>query len=199
MVAAGFAPRARPALAWRPAKLGLMGGLDEFKLPCMNSRQPAHLLIDGYNVIHACADLLTLFRKNAEAARNTLVEKVRVIHDVDGLAVDVVFDGDGSSITATTPGEQPTFRIIFSSRGLTADGIIEQLVLKSSCPTSCTIITGDNMIRSSVRAAGAVVFGSDYLMAWVERCSQQQGQRLHHHRKRELKQWKTSSPWDQLG
>lgn len=165
----------------------------------MSASRAGHLLVDGYNVIHACPDLLTLFRQDAEAARNTLVEQVRVIHDVDDQCVYLVFDGDRSTITMTHPGEQPTFQVIFSSRELTADGVIEQLVLNSDCSKNCTIITGDNMIRSSVRSAGAVVFGPDYLMAWVERCSRQQEQQLHNHRKRELKQWKQSSPWDQLG
>lgn len=150
-------------------------------------------------MIHACPDLKKQFFENADAARESLVEQARLIHDVEGLMVSVVFDGGGSEILFENPGNQPTFTVIYANRELTADGVIEQLVLKFDNPKKCTIISRDNMIRSSVRAAGAVAFDAAYLMDWVERCARQQIQTLNQHRKKEQKKWKQSSPWDQLG
>lgn len=165
----------------------------------MHSNDHSHLLIDGYNVIHACPELRRFFLQSAESARQQLVEQVRVIHDFDVRFVSVVFDGSGPELTFEHPGNQPTFTVIFSSNSLTADDIIEQLVLKSNYPKEFTIISADNMIKSSVRSAGAVVFNPEYLFDWVERCSQRQARVVEQQRKRQSKTWGSTSPWDVLG
>jgi len=165
---------------------------------CMSGQQRGHLLVDGYNTIHACADLHAIFCREAEAARNQLIEQVRLIHDVDGLCVSLVFDGDGRKIAVETPGNQSTFKVIFSSRSLTADGVIEQFVLNDNHPEHCVVITNDNMIRSSVRSAGAVAYNANYLLDWIRRCSQRQAQHIRQLRKRDQTVWQQSSPWDLL-
>lgn len=160
---------------------------------------PGYLLIDAYNVIHACPELKSDLLGRGEVARQTLIDWAQVIHDVEGLATFVVFDGGGESLEAEHPGEQPNFTIIRAPAGLTADGVIEQLVIKSDSPERCTIISRDNQIRASVRAAGAIVFDANYFKEWAARCSKTRAGLLAKNQKRNTTDWKGSSPWDQLG
>lgn len=164
----------------------------------MKDKIKGHVLIDGFNVIHAWPELKQLLRSNADSAKEALVERVRVIHDEDAQMVSIVFDGGGDALTVDYPGNEKTFRIIHSNQGLTADGVIEQLVVNCPDPKACTIISRDNLIRESVRSVGAVVFDTPYLMDWVARCESQQRQAMNKHRKKLNETWKDTSPWDKL-
>ncbi|MGA2052791.1 MAG: NYN domain-containing protein [Opitutales bacterium] len=94
-----------------------------------------HLLIDAYNVIHAWPQLrAALIEFGPDAARAQLADAVRPLHDVAGWRVSLVFDGKGDDLVIERPGPELTFSYVYGPRGLTADAIIEQVVLNSTVP-----------------------------------------------------------------
>lgn len=154
-----------------------------------------HLLIDGYNILHAWPDLRSALMREAEAARDQLAERVRVIHDMESVRVTVVFDGAGPSVDVVRPTEELHFSIVYAPADLSADGLIEQLVSASKTPQSLYVATRDNFIGSIVRASGAVLLSPDGLLEWVEQCERAQARAVADQQQDARKQWKKGRRW----
>jgi predicted RNA-binding protein with PIN domain len=138
-----------------------------------------HLLIDGYNVIHAWPGLKkVLLREGAAAARERLCEAARVLHDFEKIRVSFVFDGRGERIEIERPGRQLTFSVVFSPAAMTADGVIEQLVGKAEDPGLILVATSDGLERQTVEALGAKWLSPRDLEVWIKRARDHQDREL---------------------
>jgi len=154
-----------------------------------------HLLIDGYNILHAWDDVRPVLRDGVATARTRLCEKVRVIHDCEAVRVTVVFDGRGSQTEIERPTEETTFSLLFAPADLTADGLIEQFVLASKKPQSLYVATRDNAIGNAVRASEAVLLSPDALREWVDSCERLQAQEVARRQREARTAWKKGTPW----
>ena len=168
-------------------------------MPAATPPPREHLLIDGYNLMHAWPQTRRLLRRDIDGARDRFLDIVRIIHDIGGTQTTVVFDGRGAKPEVEYPGGQKTFAVVFSPAGLSADGVIEQLVAHSKTPTACSVATRDNLVAESIRASGAVVLTPQDLMDWVERCERQQADTLRQRRRKDRAASPDPSPWDILG
>lgn len=165
----------------------------------MPSSNKKHLLIDGYNIIHAWPELKkTLTGRGIEQARSQLAQIVRIIHDLEGMRVTIVFDGKGSDIQIERPTPEQTFSFLYSPSGVSADIVIEQLVSTRKKNQEIIVATEDNMIRLAVAAAGASVMGAENLAEWVNACQKRQTKNIQDNHKLSEKLWKQQSPWDDL-
>lgn len=158
-----------------------------------------HLLIDGYNVIHAWPELEALLRRSVDAARERLVEACRVIREVDGLRVTLVFDSSRETVQVETPGEDQGYAVLFAPKGVSADGLIEQIVRRAKKPEHCVVISRDNLVLESIRAAGGFGYFPEELIDWVKRSQERLRRDLEVRKRASRKQWKEDSPWDALG
>ena len=136
-----------------------------------------HLLIDGYNILHAWAALKG-FPVNIDIARDQLGDTVRIIHDYDGIRITLIFDGRGREIEVVRPSNDITFSYIFTPTGETADKIIEQLVANANRPQGILVATRDNMICETINAFGAQSLSPEALMDWVCTCESGQLEKL---------------------
>jgi uncharacterized protein len=133
-----------------------------------------HLLVDGSNVLHAWPELAALMRRDRNAARARLVRAMSRVHDAQAMRVTLVFDGRGQELMVERPSDDvPTFSILTTPAGVTADDIIERLVAQGSDPAACVVATADGGVRETVTAAGASVIDPAELAAWVTRAEQQ--------------------------
>lgn len=149
------------------------------------------LLVDGYNVIHATDDLRAkLRREGPEAAREALLQELRILHDFDGYRLDLVFDGQGSELTATAPTGEPTLRCLFAPGGLTADGVISQLVQNAPDGGVFTVATADRVVQQLVGAHGASVVSPAGLFDMVESATRRQLATLKARRQQSEDEWK---------
>ena len=137
-----------------------------------------HLLIDGYNLIYAWPDLRKTLAIDSIAVRTALADKVRVLHDFDGLRTTIVFDGCGDRIEIERPSQEVTFSFLFTPSGMTADAVIEQLVGKSQAPQSITVATEDAMIRETIISLGAFWLPFRELQDRITYCEQCQSDYL---------------------
>ncbi len=149
-----------------------------------------HLLIDGFNIIHAWPELRDMLGRSPAAARARLGEIVRVIHDFTGIRATVVFDGRGEEIEIERPGEEPTFSFLYTPASAAADSVIEQLTAKAQHPGAVIVASADNPLRQTVLAMGAQVISPPDLAAWARTCRQRQSARLKHLSKQVDRQWR---------
>ena len=137
--------------------------------------QEEHLLIDGYNLIHAWPGLhKNQPASNTMALRTTLADRVRNLHDFDGVRTTLVFDGQGDRIEIERPGAAATFSFLFTPSGLTADAVIEQLVAQSHTPQTITVVTEDAMIRETIISLGAFWLSATQFQKRLSHCEQRQ-------------------------
>jgi predicted RNA-binding protein with PIN domain len=133
--------------------------------------KPRHLFVDGHNILHAWSWLQGTIDATAMAvARERLVEAVRAIHDVERIAVTVVFDGRGASAASSDVRSADDVAVIYAPSHLTADSVIERAVAGSADPAACIVGTADHLERETVLAAGAECVSPAELQAWVGRC-----------------------------
>lgn len=165
----------------------------------MAKSRKKHLLIDGYNIIHAWPNLKKSLKDlGLEATRSQLADIVRIIHDVENLRLTIVFDGKGNDIEIQRPTPEKTFSLLFSPSGITADTLIEQLANSHKKDQEIIVATDDSMIRLSATSSGSTIISSQALLDWVNACQQQQLNIIKEHRSSIKKSWKKNSPWDIL-
>ena len=132
--------------------------------------QSRHLIIDGYNVIHACPQLKALLLSgNQDSARELLIQAAQSIHDAEDTRVTVVFDGKGPTTTIDRPCKELSFSCIFAPSHASADVILERIILNSKFPKLVTVATNDIMILESARANGAFTITPTELFDWIDR------------------------------
>lgn len=128
-----------------------------------------HLLIDGYNILHAWPAMRSLLRARRDAAAARLLEVVRVVHDFEGWALTLVFDGQGDALTIEHPDDGNTaLTVVYAPRGVTADGIIERLLARTPQAEDWVVATGDHAIAQTALANGARAIGPAELQTWIE-------------------------------
>lgn len=128
-----------------------------------------HLIVDGNNVGRAWGDTGKLWRRDADAAREMVVERARIWHDAMDWRVSVVFDGRGSELGVSMPTGESSLVVAYSPGGTTADSIIEQWVGNSRDAGDCVVVTADRALRETVHAMGAETIGSRALREWIDR------------------------------
>jgi predicted RNA-binding protein with PIN domain len=127
-------------------------------------REPL-LIVDGYNVLHAWPLLLRDASGNLQTARERLADRLAEYEATRGVHVVLIFDGN-----RTQPlGSQAAYAVEthFSSKGLSADHLIERLIVEVREVTDeylpITVATSDRLIhalamREHVAVTGARAF-----------------------------------------
>ncbi len=144
---------------------------------CMNSGQ-RFILVDGHSVIHAWADLrkLHLRSEKRHLAREELLKRMRLLQDMSGERVVVVFDGISSKITDER--ENGGIQVFYADASHTADSIIERLAAKYGELHPIRVVTADRMIWETIRAFGAHWMSPDDLMYELDKAEREMRGRL---------------------
>lgn len=165
----------------------------------MNHHFTKHLIVDGYNIIHAWQHTANWLALNIEIARDELANLLHPIHDLDHTRITIVFDGKGKDIEIIRPvKKQLTFSFLFTPNSSSADGLILHLVEASKNPSTITVATQDFALKSMVSQSGAHTLSPESLYEWVLRTRQNQQQLLNKKHKENNSKWKNQSPWNKL-
>ncbi|WP_245844351.1 NYN domain-containing protein [Nibricoccus aquaticus] len=149
-----------------------------------------HLLIDGSNSLHAWPELRALLKRDRDAARATLSQRVSVLHDVEQLRVTLVFDGRGGELVIERPSGHATFTHLYTPSGTTADDVIEQLVGNSVDASLCLVATDDRAERQTIEALGAAGISSNELLAQIGRADERQRTQVSGLRRENEREWR---------
>ena len=153
-----------------------------------------HLLVDGANLLHAWPELRTLMKRDRDAARSLLMQRLSGLHDSEQVRVTLVFDGRGDELVVERPFGHVTFSVLYTPSSLTADDVIEQLVGRAADPSSCHVATGDQAERQTIEAAGAVWVPPADLAAWVARSETRMTSKLADHNRTNSAKWNRPAP-----
>ena len=114
------------------------------------------LIVDGYNAIHKIPEIDDLLDESLEDARNAITDMARSYQRRDGgiAEVHVVFDGKDEyrGLSFNKPNQ------VFSSTGQ-GDRSIIRLAQDKSSKFHVVVVSDDNRVGNSCRAAGATVIG----------------------------------------
>ncbi len=149
-----------------------------------------HLLIDGSNILHAWPELRALLKRDRDAARATLSQRVSVLHDVEQLRVLLVFDGRGGELVIEHPLSHATFTHLYTPTGTTADDVIEQIVGNAADAALCLVATDDRAERQTIEALGAAGISSDELAARITRAQERQRTQVTGLRRENERDWR---------
>lgn len=116
-----------------------------------------HILVDGWNAIHAHPRLARELAENrAEEAQAELSAMLAALHDYDGARITIVYDGVGADISVVRRGTATTFSEVYTPSVMTADEFIEQFCAESKRPQDLLVITRDNLLRLTASSFGAM-------------------------------------------
>ncbi|MAI19738.1 MAG: hypothetical protein CMF28_00650 [Kiritimatiellaceae bacterium] len=128
--------------------------------------QPDWLIIDGHNLLHKQPHLVALMNQSQEQARTALIRLIEPYSERLASKTTVVFDGQNrGSDSALSTG---TIDVQYAPAKLTADGLIEQLVLKADNPHRICVVTSDRLEQQTVLSAGASVRSAE---DFLDQCS----------------------------
>ncbi len=157
-----------------------------------------HILVDGYNVLHAWPETGDLRKKNFDGVRDRLIDALRIIHDAEYIRMTIVFDGKGTTLSIERPTNVLSFSIIYTPAGMSADELIEQLVQKAEKRTEITVFSRDNMVAAAVRASGGYLLPPEALWEWIKRSNCDQNIALDQRRKADRVKWQNTGIWEEL-
>lgn len=96
------------------------------------------IIVDGYNVIHACDRYKQLRKHGAKATEKLVLDLINLAGGL-GAFITVVFDGRGSGSEDQIGG----VKVIYSGDGVSADSLIEALVFGLSGEEDVAVCTAD--------------------------------------------------------
>ena len=128
-------------------------------------REPL-LIVDGYNIIHAWPALLRDADGDLETARERLADRLAEYEATRGVHTILIFDG--SRKRPVGPLAAYAVETRFSSKGLSADHLIERLIVETRAATDeylpITVATSDRLIHAlAMRERAAVTAARDFV------------------------------------
>lgn len=122
----------------------------------------ALLIVDGYNVVHSWPELLRDAGGDLQTARERLADRLAEYEATRGVRAVLIFDG--SRKRPSGPLAAYAVETRFSSKGLTADHLIERLIVEVREATDdylpVTVVTSDRLIHALAMRERAAVTGS---------------------------------------
>jgi hypothetical protein len=124
-------------------------------------REPL-LIVDGYNVLHAWPLLLRDASGDLQTARERLADRLAEYEATRGVHAILIFDGNRKQPL----GPQAAYAVEtrFSSKGLSADHLIERLIVEVREATDeylpITVATSDRLIHALAMREHVAVTGS---------------------------------------
>ena len=157
----------------------------------MDYSKSEHLILDGYNLIHALPEFrAVLDNYGISTARERFQEAMSCLHDPGHVRLTIVYDGQGGSMEVEQPlPDDPGYAIIYSPSGVSADEVIERLVVNADAPERILVATRDNAIVQTYAASGAFSLRPDELVERLDRVASSQQKVLADARRNNRQAW----------
>lgn len=137
-----------------------------------------YLFVDGYNIIGAWPELVTLRDESLEEARKKVIDYLSEFAASSGYETVLVFDGWRVKGNRGSVVENPYMEILFTPEGVTADMAIERLVAQLPKHQKIYVATSDRLEQETVLAQGGLRISAMELHRMVFGQKEVQRQRL---------------------
>ncbi|MEI6340488.1 MAG: NYN domain-containing protein [Verrucomicrobiota bacterium] len=153
----------------------------------------ARILVDGYSLIHAWPDLHRGHAPHSAKARDALLARLTLYHDVTGTPLTVFFDGQGAPQGTPKAASSRGVEVLYSPPGKTADDLIERVAYRMQAYGEVLVVTNDIAERETVSASGAHTQCCEAFISEVEAAAGGMHQDLRTHNRREKDRWQRGS------
>ncbi len=126
----------------------------------------AHILVDGYSILHQWQELRPARLRNLAAGREALIHLMTQFHDCQDKKITIVFDG--RSLPRGGESIRTSVQVIYSKSGQTADAVIERMVGQSPDPSRYLVATDDHAEQNMVESLGARSISADAFHGMVK-------------------------------
>jgi predicted RNA-binding protein with PIN domain len=125
-----------------------------------------HLIIDGYNLLHADRTLVSLNAIQLQRERDRLVDQLSAYRSLRQMEITVVFDGWQGGWSTEKREERKRIELVFSKLGEKADEVIKRLVKEKGA--GATVVTSDREISRYAEKMAVAVIPSDQFKEKME-------------------------------
>lgn len=129
-----------------------------------------HIIIDGYNLIHADDALARLLARQLSLARDQLLARLRAMPAMRNDQVTVVFDGRVNGPSTASRQRSGGVTVLYSRQGERADDVIKLLV-SDLCTTqphaTVVVVSSDRDLRYHGLLAGAATSSAHNMLRQV--------------------------------
>jgi len=166
-----------------------------------------HILVDGWNVIHANKSLKKILANDSqESAIATLSNMLAPIHDDLAYRLTIVFDGKGEEIAIERRSKLLTYSEIYTPSEMSADEFIEQFCAKNNQAkenkkkkkTEIIVASDDNLLSLTATTFGASSISAEDLFSMAQDSSKNITRKSHEVKASALKNWKKTNPFNDL-
>lgn len=126
-----------------------------------------HLIVDGYNVMHALPVGLDWPGASFRERREGFLDRLSAYAAERSHRVTVVFDGAKGGDAEGGAETWGTMRVIYTARGIEADHTIREMVEASAAPADVLLVSSDKSLSGYARSLGASVARADELVGKV--------------------------------
>ena len=135
-------------------------------------------LVDGYNLLHACAP----GRPSPKNTRETLLSDLAGFAASKGQRMLVVLDGCGEESELKV--HHTEFLHVVYSQKVTADAYLERQLFERRAQALFTVVTNDRAISNIARGAGARVMGTEAFLEAMKESRKESSETLHKNKAR---------------
>jgi len=125
-----------------------------------------HLIIDGYNLLHADRTLVSLSPIQLQRERDRLVDQLSAYRSLRQMEITAVFDGWQGGWSTEKRERKKGIELVFSKLGEKADEVIKRLVRESGA--GATVVTSDREISRYAERMAVAVIPSDQFKEKME-------------------------------
>ncbi|MBQ8279261.1 MAG: TetM/TetW/TetO/TetS family tetracycline resistance ribosomal protection protein [Roseburia sp.] len=124
-----------------------------------------YLLVDGYNIIFAIADLKALAEQNVDAARGKLLDMLSDYQGIRKCHLIVVFDAYRVAGHKTEIFDYHNIHVVYTKEAETADAYIEKFAHENGRKYHVTVATSDGLEQIIIRGQGCFLLSAKELEA----------------------------------
>jgi predicted RNA-binding protein with PIN domain len=128
-----------------------------------------HLIVDGYNLLHAGRSLVQLNPIELQWKRDRLIDQLSAYRKLKQCEITVVFDGWQGGWSTEKKEMRKGVEIIFSKVGEKADEVIKRLARERG--SGVTVITSDRDISKYAERMALAAISSDQFSEKMEKAS----------------------------
>ncbi len=128
-----------------------------------------HLVIDGYNLLHADRSLPNASSTELQRERERLIDRLSAYQKMRACGLTVVFDGWQEGWGTETREKKKGIEVIFSKLGQKADEVIKRLAKERGSGT--VVITSDREVARFVQRMDVAVVPSEQFRERLEMAS----------------------------
>ena len=125
-----------------------------------------HLIIDGYNLLHADRTLVRLNPIQLQRERDLLADQLSAYRSLRQMEITVVFDGWQGGWSTEKREKKKGIELVFSKLGEKADEVIKRLVKEKGA--GATVVTSDREISRYAERMAVAVIPSDQFKEKME-------------------------------